>query len=161
GLLTLVLSGCGKENLSALIPKGYGAESSMNLIILSTVVMTFVFLVVIIIFTIVLFRFRRKKGREDYIPKQVEGSKTLETVWTVIPIILVLILAIPTVYATIGLSDVSEASDYINIDMNSNQYWWLFDYEVEDVHTIHDLYIPTGERVYLNMISADVIHAFW
>ncbi|HLR07818.1 MAG TPA: cytochrome c oxidase subunit II [Bacillota bacterium] len=161
GFLTLVLSGCGKENLSALIPKGYGAESSMNLIILSTVVMTFVFLVVIIIFTIVLFRFRRKKGREDYIPKQVEGSKTLETVWTVIPIILVLILAVPTVAATFDLADVSEAGDGINIDVTGNQYWWHFDYEDEDVQTSQDLYIPTGERVYLNMISSDVIHAFW
>src|SRR5690625_3409980 len=151
GFLTLVLSGCGKENLSALIPKGYGAESSMNLIILSTVVMTFVFLVVIIIFTIVLFRFRRKKGREDYIPKQVEGSKTLETVWTVIPIILVIIMAVPTVMAEFDLADTKDRDKHLNVKVTGYQYWWHFDYVDEGVQTSQDLYIPVGETVYLDL----------
>src|SRR5690625_1156154 len=60
--LALILSGCGKENLSALIPKGYSADSSYYLIVLTTVVMTFVFLAVMTIYTVVLIRFRRKKG---------------------------------------------------------------------------------------------------
>src|SRR5699024_4310217 len=115
-MLALVLAGCGKENLTALVPKGYGAESSMNLIILSTVIMVFVFLIVILVYTIVLIRFRRKKGQEGYIPKQVEGSKTLETVWTIIPIILVVTLAVPTVAATFDLADESASADGINIE---------------------------------------------
>src|SRR5699024_11603183 len=88
--LTILLAGCGKENLTALSPKGYGAESSMDLIILTTLIMLGVFVVVMIIYTIVLIRFRRKEG-DNEIPEQVEGSKKLETVWTVIPIILVFI----------------------------------------------------------------------
>ncbi|MUV36252.1 Cytochrome-c oxidase [Lentibacillus sp. JNUCC-1] len=163
GVLALVLAGCGKENLTALVPKGYGAESSMKLIILSVVVMTFVFLAVMIIYTIVLFRFREKKGQEDFIPKQVEGNKTLETIWTVIPIILVVILAVPTVIATFDLADVSGAAEdeAISVDITGNQYWWHFDYKGQDFQTSQDLYIPTGEKVYINMISSDVIHSFW
>src|SRR5699024_5124100 len=82
--VALILSGCGKENLTSLVPKGYGAESSFNLIILTTAVMTLVFLAVVIVFVIVLLRYRKKKGQEDFIPKQVEGNQTLETIWTVI-----------------------------------------------------------------------------
>ncbi|PAV29882.1 cytochrome c oxidase subunit II [Virgibacillus profundi] len=159
--LALVLAGCGKENLTALVPKGYGAESSMNLIILSTIIMLFVFVVVILVYVIVLIRFRRKKGQENYIPKQVEGNKTLETVWTIIPIILVLILAVPTVAATFDLADDSNASEHINVDVTGNQYWWHFDYAGEEFQTSQDLYIPTGEKVYLNMLSSDVIHSLW
>ncbi|NBJ70772.1 MULTISPECIES: cytochrome c oxidase subunit II [Clostridia] len=159
--LTIILAGCGKENLTALVPKGYGAESSMNLIILSTVIMTFVFIVVLSIYSIALIRFRKKKGQEGYIPKQVEGSKKLETIWTVIPIILVLILAVPTVAATFDLADESGKSEHINIDVTGNQYWWHFSYANEEIQTSQDLYIPTGKKVYLNMKSSDVIHSLW
>ncbi len=159
--LTLFLAGCGKENLTALVPKGYGAETSMNLIILTTVVMTFVFLIVLIIYVIVLMRFRKKKGQEDYIPKQVEGNQTLEIVWTVIPIILVIIMAVPTVAATFKLADDSDAKNHINVDITGNQYWWHFDYKDDKFQTSQDLYIPTNEKVYLHMISSDVAHSFW
>lgn len=159
--LAIILAGCGKENLTALVPKGYGAESSMNLIVLSTVIMTFVFIVVLSVYLIAIVRFRKKKGQENYIPKQVEGSKKLETIWTVIPIILVLILAVPTVAATFDLADESGKSDHINVDVTGNQYWWHFSYGDEEVQTSQDLYIPTGEKVYLNMKSSDVIHSLW
>lgn len=160
GFITILLAGCGRENLTSLTPKGYGAESSMDLIILTTLIMVGVFVVVMIIYTIVLIRFRKKDG-DNEVPKQVEGNKKLETVWTIIPIILVLIMGIPTVIYTFDLADTSEASGSINIDVTGNQYWWHFEYGDEEVVTSQDLYIPTGEKVFLNMISSDVIHSFW
>ncbi|AXI08968.1 cytochrome c oxidase subunit II [Oceanobacillus zhaokaii] len=160
-ILSLVLAACGKENLTALDPKGYGADTSMDMIILTTLIMVVVFLVVIIVYSIVLVRFRRKKGQENYIPKQVEGNHTLEMVWTAIPIVLVLIMGVPAVMTVFDLADESEASDSINIEVTGNQYWWHFNYAGEEVVTSQDLYIPTGEKVYLNMQSSDVIHSFW
>lgn len=160
GFLSLLLAGCGKENLTALDPKGYGAERSLDIILLTTGIMVGVFLVVIIIYTIVLARFRRKKG-DNHIPEQVEGSKKLETVWTVIPIILVLIMGIPTVVYTFDLADTSEASSSLNINVTGHQYWWNFEYEDHNVTTSQDLYIPVGEKVYVNMLSSEVIHSFW
>lgn len=158
--VAILLAGCGKENLTALDPKGYGAEKSMDLILLTTFIMLGVFVVVMVIYITVLIRFRRKKG-DTTIPKQVEGSKTLETVWTVIPIILVIIMVIPTVIYTFDLADMSEASTSLNVEVTGNQYWWHFEYGEEEIATSQDLYIPVGERVYLNMISSDVIHSFW
>src|SRR5690625_7665727 len=84
--LLLALSGCGWENLTALVPRGYGAESSMNVIILTTVVMTFVFFAVMIIYVIVLTSFRKRKGYLDIIHVHVDGSKALEKIWTIVPI---------------------------------------------------------------------------
>lgn len=159
--LVLILSGCGKDNLTALVPKGYGADSSMYLIILTTVVMTFVFLAVMVVYVIVLVRFRKKKGDEDYIPVQVEGNKTLETVWTVIPIILVIIMAVPTIIATFDLADSSDSDDHLNINVTGKQYWWHFDYEDEEMATSQDMYIPVDTKVYLNLKSDDVLHSFW
>ncbi|WP_164669134.1 cytochrome c oxidase subunit II [Virgibacillus doumboii] len=161
GLVALILSACGKENLSALKPEGYGAQTAMDLIILSTVVMLFVLLIVVVIYVTVLLRYRRKKGQEDYIPKQVEGNKTLETVWTVIPIILLIIIAVPTVTATFDLADEKGASDGLNIQVTGNQYWWHFNYNGKEIQTSQDLYIPVDQKVYLNMKSSDVIHSLW
>src|SRR5699024_2686002 len=90
-----------------------------------------------------------------------EGHKKLETVWTIIPIILLIIIAVPTTIATFDLASTKEAKDSINIDVTGNQYWWHFDYTNEDVQTSQDLYVPTGEKVFLHLNSSDVIHSFW
>ncbi|MED4473075.1 MULTISPECIES: cytochrome c oxidase subunit II [Bacillaceae] len=157
----IVLSACGKENLTALDPKGYGAEKSMDIMILSIVIMTAVFIIVAIIFTIAVVRFREKKGREDYIPKQVEGNHTLEIVWTAIPIVLVFVLAIPTIITIFDLADTAEAESSIRVEVTGNQYWWHFDYKGEEIQTSQDLYVPVGKKVYLDIQSSDVIHSFW
>ena len=159
--IMLLLSACGRENLTALEPKGYGAEQSMKLILLTTIVMTFVFLVVIIALVIVIVRFRKKKGDPVVTPVQVEGSKTLEAIWTIIPIILVVIMAVPTVVATFQLADTSDQHKHINIDVTGHQYWWHYEYVNEEFTTSQDLYIPVNTKVYVNLITKDVLHSFW
>lgn len=168
-LLALLLSGCGEPFLSALQPQGEVAEKIFYLMILSVAIMVFVFLVVMVIYTYVIIKYRRKKGHEDYIPKQVEGNHALETIWTVIPIILLLILAIPTVQYTFSLVDTSKAEvtdegevlEPIWINVTGKQYWWHFEYEGLDITTSQEMYIPTDRKVYLSLISEDVIHSFW
>ncbi|MFS0672315.1 cytochrome c oxidase subunit II [Ornithinibacillus sp. 179-J 7C1 HS] len=161
GLVALFLSACGRENLTALDPKGYGAEKALDLIILPTVIMTVVLVIVMVIFTVALIKFRKKKGREDFIPKQVEGNHTLETIWTVIPMLLLIVIAVPTVIYTFDLADEADASDSLNVNVTGNQYWWHFDYDGLDIQTSQDVYIPVGEKVYFNMLSSDVIHSLW
>ncbi|RLL45208.1 cytochrome c oxidase subunit II [Oceanobacillus piezotolerans] len=161
GFVSLVLAACGKENLTALDPKGYGAEVSMDIMILSIIIMIAVFVIVMLVYTVAIIRFRRKKGQENYIPKQVEGNHKLEIVWTAIPIVLVIILAVPTIFTVFDLADDADASESISIDVTGNQYWWHFNYSNEEIQTSQDMYIPVNEKVYLNIDSADVIHSFW
>ncbi len=161
GLLAFILSACGRENLTALVPKGYGADVSMDLIILTTVVMTLVFIIVMILFVIVLVKFRKKKGDKVITPEQTEGNKVLETVWTIIPIILVVIMAVPTVLATFHLADDADAADHINIDVTGNQYWWHYNYLNEEITASQDLYIPVNTKVYVHLLTSDVLHSFW
>ncbi len=159
--LVIILSACGKDNLTALVPKGYGAEQSFNVILISILVMVFVFIVVMAIYVYVIIKFRQKKGQENHIPKQTEGNKTLEVIWTVIPILLLVIIAVPTIASTYDLADESEKEDSININVQGLQFWWNFEYANEEIQTSQELYIPVNERVYLNMLSSDVIHSFW
>lgn len=166
-LLAFILSGCGKPFLSALQPAGDVAKQQYDLILFSFGVMCFVMLVVGILFTIVIVRYRRKDEKE--IPKQVEGSHTLEIVWTVIPIIIILILAVPTVAVTFahgdtaGFDEVDEDGNPANliVDVTAHLYWWEFEYPDLGIVTSQDLVIPTDENVYFRIKSNDVKHSFW
>lgn len=77
----LTLSGCGMRELSALQPQGPVAAMQFDLMKLSASIMIGVFIVVMLILTYVLIRYRKRPGQEG-IPKQVEGSHTLEIIWT-------------------------------------------------------------------------------
>ncbi|WP_102347067.1 cytochrome c oxidase subunit II [Bacillus sp. Marseille-P3661] len=162
--LALLLAGCsGEPYLSTLTPQGENAEIAFDLVILTTIIMTLVVVVVTVIFIIASTKFRRTKANENMIPKQVEGSHKLEITWTVIPIILLLIIAVPTVAATFEL-DVTEDSipeDALQVNVAGKLYWWEFEYPEEEIITSQDLVIPAGEKIYLKLIAGDVKHSFW
>lgn len=161
-ILALVLTGCGDPYLSALDPKGPVAEEQLSLIVLSFIIMVFVSVVVFLIFAYVLVRFRQKPGQEDEIPKQVEGNHKLEITWTVIPILLLLLLAVPTVFTVFSQAeDFSEKEGTINVKVVSQQFWWEFQYKDLDIVTAQELYIPVGEWIQFDLTSKDVIHSFW
>ncbi|MFC5588562.1 cytochrome c oxidase subunit II [Sporosarcina soli] len=167
--LTVFLAGCGQEELSTLLPAGEVGRDQFNLLMLTSAIMVLVIFVVVIIYVISLIRFRRSKLGEDHIPEQVEGSHTLELVWTIIPIILVLIMAVPSVYYTYKLGDVS-AMDAVDedgnaenlvVDVTAKLYWWEFEYPDLGIVTAQELVVPMDEKVYFNLIAADVKHSFW
>ena len=161
-VMTLVLSGCGEPHLSALQPAGEVAQTQYDLMLLSTAIMVGVIIVVVLIFLFVIFKFRRK---DDRIPKQVEGSHKLEVIWTIIPILLLVILAVPTVASTFNLADTSEMekenSDAVVVNVRANLYWWEFEYPNEKIVTSQELVVPTDEKVYFNLKASDVKHSFW
>jgi cytochrome c oxidase subunit 2 len=133
----------------------------MFLMILSLVVMIFVFIVVIAIYIFVLIRYRKRKG-QDTIPKQVEGNHTLELLWTVIPIVLLLIIAVPSVTQTFEQArDMRNNKDAIHIKVIGHQFWWQFEYPDLGIVTAQDLVIPTGKYVAFDVVSADTNHSFW
>ncbi len=160
-VMVLLLAGCSLEEASPLNPKGPVAADQLWLIKLSLGIMTGVLVVVFAIFFYVLVRFRKRRGQTG-IPKQVEGNHKLEIIWTVIPLVLLFILAVPTVATTFSLAeDYSEYQDAVKVKVTAHQYWWEFEYPELGIRTAQDLYIPTGKIVQVELTSSDVIHSFW
>jgi cytochrome c oxidase subunit II len=167
--LIFFLAGCGREEISTLIPAGGVAQDQFNLLLLSSAVMLFVIIVVTIIYVLAITKFRRSKLGNEMIPEQVEGSAKLEFLWTAIPIVLIIIIAIPTVYQTFDLADTRtmdvEAEDgsmsNLTVNVTAKLYWWEFEYPEQGIVTAQELVVPTDERVYFNVVSADVKHSFW
>jgi cytochrome c oxidase subunit II len=156
----LLLAGCGEANLTALDPQGPVAEMQLSLIKLSLYVMIFVIVVVFAIFAFVLWRYREKPG-DNHIPKQVEGNHTLELIWTTVPILLLIILAIPNVMDTFTLANVEADENSITVKVTGHQFWWEFEYPDHDIVAGQDMYIPTNTKIIVQLEAADVMHSFW
>jgi cytochrome c oxidase subunit II len=174
----LLLAGCGagEPDRSVLQPAGPVAEMQLSLIQLSLGIMIIVLLIVFGIFFYVLFKYREKPG-DDHIPEQVHGSVVLESIWVAVPIILLIILAVPTVATTFELAErfpdseeeleeMEEQADgqennVLRVNVTAHQYWWEFEYPDHGIVTAQDLYIPTDHRVYFELTASDVIHSFW
>ena len=119
---------------------------------------TFVFVFVegILIFTI--FKFRK---RPDSPPVQLtHGNTKLEITWTVLPIVILIIIAIPTV-KTIFKTQAKAASGALEIEVIGHQWWWEYKYPQYGFSTANEFYIPTGRTVNFTLTSLDVIHSFW
>ncbi|WP_274364399.1 cytochrome c oxidase subunit II [Paenibacillus thermotolerans] len=159
--LALMLSGCS-EVASPLNPKGVEGQEQLNLMILSIVIMVVVVIVVFAISIYVLVRFRKRPG-DNSIPKQVEGNHKLEIIWTVIPIILLTILAVPTVGYTFKHDQVNAWNDpnTVKVQVVAHQFWWEFNYPDLGIASSQDLVMPVGKKIAFELSSADVNHSFW
>ncbi|MEG9298290.1 cytochrome c oxidase subunit II [Mangrovibacillus sp. Mu-81] len=159
-LTVLLLSGC--KSLQVLDTKGPVAKLQENLILLSTGIMLLVFIIVFSMFVIFTWKYRETPQRRDIIPSYVKGNKKLEIAWTVIPIVLLLILAVPTVQGTFSLADSQKEQDgKMEITVTGHQYWWEFEYNDQGVTLSNEVWIPVDTPVVFNLKSDDVIHSFW
>lgn len=117
--------------------------------------------VVFALLAYILLRFRHKPGAP--VPQQVHGNTTLELAWTLIPALLIAIIAVPTV-RTIFATQAEAPEDALTVEVIGYQWWWEFRYPMENgdtVVTANEIHVPVGRPVELEITSADVIHSFW
>lgn len=160
----LLLAACGDAERypqTSLVPKSDFAEAIDRLWNLTLYLGVGVGVVTFAILAYILFRFRYRPDAPQ--PKQVHGNTTLEIAWTLIPAILISIIAVPTVQ-TIFFTYREAPEDAVTIDVLGWQWWWEFRYPTETgdtVVTANEVHVPVGRPVHLRMTSVDVIHSFW
>lgn len=164
GLLMLVMTGClDASNFpqTSLDPKSDLAIEIDKLWNLTLVLGVGVSVIVFAILAYILFKFRYREDAPE--PKHVHGNTTLEIAWTLVPAILVAVIAVPTVQG-IFYTYRDAPEDAITIDVVGWQWWWEFRYPMENgdtVVTANEVHVPVGRPVHLRMTSADVVHSFW
>ena len=158
---SFIFCACGREDLSTLKPQGPIAQEQYDLMKLSMLIMMGVLVVVFAIFTYVIIKFRKRRGDRS-VPEQVKGSIKLELIWTIIPLFLIGILAVPTVKTTfVSSKDFSKDPNAVQVRVTAHLYWWEFDYPQHGVNTASDLVIPVGKNIAFELKTADVLHSFW
>jgi cytochrome c oxidase subunit 2 len=125
-----------------------------RLLLLGTIV--FVFVEVLLVITI--FKFRKRPGGAS--AKQIHGHAALEITWTVIPALILVLIAVPTV-RTIFKTQAKAPAGSLEVTVIGHQWWWEFRYPSLGITTANELYVPAGKTVNFTLQSRDVIHSFW
>jgi cytochrome c oxidase subunit II len=125
-----------------------------RLLLLGT--MVFVLVEGALIFVIIRYRHRDSSER----PPQTHGSTKLEILWTLIPAVILVFIAIPTV-KTIFKTQAPAPAGSLQIEVIGHQWWWEFKYPEYGIVTANEVYLPTGRTVNFTLHSVDVIHSFW
>jgi cytochrome c oxidase subunit 2 len=146
--------------------------------------------IAIVIFLIVegtllwsLIRHRHRRGGPE--AAQIRGNTPLELGWTVgAALILVVLTVITFVYLDdiknpppSGPDGLAQQAQFASIDqpkpprsggralnivVSGRQYLWRYDYPGDEpLYSFHEMVVPTGTTITLDVKAADVIHSWW
>lgn len=104
----------------------------------------------------VLIRFRHRPDREA---QQFHGHAVLELIWTVLPVLALIAIAIPT-YQTLRYMQNTPPSD-LTVQVIGHQWYWEYQYPDEQITLSNaDLVIPSNRIVKVLVQSVDVVHSW-
>jgi cytochrome c oxidase subunit 2 len=122
------------------------------------VIAAVVFLVVAVGVILSLVRFRSRGVTAE--PRQIFGSRKLEILWTVVPLLIMTGLFIVTVRAMVAIDAPQDSDRPPDLVITGHQWWWEARYP-NGVVVPWDIHIPASRRLRARIESADVIHDFW
>ncbi len=115
-------------------------------------------IVLLLIITVAMLYFVYKYSKKRHpVPERIEGNTTLEIVWTIIPVILVLIMFYVSWSGFENMRDVPKDAMIVNV---TGQMWkWSFEYD--NKKKSDTLFLPVNRDVKFEIKSIDVIHSFY
>ncbi len=152
-----------------------------------------IFLITVVIGVVVfgamfysIFRHRKSRGVK---PATFHHSTAVEVVWTVIPLVILVAMAVPATRVLIDLDDTSEAE--LTVKVTGYQWFWGYEYLDEDVQFLSRLdvdsdrarqlgssiqpasvdnylqnvdkrlVVPVDTKIRFQITAGDVIHSWW
>lgn len=120
----------------------------------------------LIVAVAVIYTMIKYKDRGQPIPEQTHGKPALEITLTIIPALILAVVAVFTFGAIFKLAKTDDTEMIINV--TGQQWWWEYDYPVQNDLGINtpiissgQLVMPVGTKVLLRETSRDVIHSYW
>src|SRR5882724_10946176 len=147
-------------------PHSTPAELIRHLSYFVLVITGLIFLVVFILLTYVIVKFRNKTLADGREPAQVYGSTQIELAWTVIPILIVAVLFLATARVIHGIQDAPRPATAVEVTAIGHQFWWEYRYPALGIVTANELHVPVSDPAhptptFLKLLSADTDHSFW
>jgi cytochrome c oxidase subunit 2 len=125
-----------------------------------------IFLVVFGLIAYAAIRFRRRANDDGREPAQVYGSNPVEVAWTVVPLLIVLVLALATARVIHEIQDAPRPAAALDVQVIGHQWWWEIRYPKLGIVTANELHVLISDErkrapTFLELRSADVVHSFW
>ena len=159
--LAALASGCYAPQ-STFEPSSDSTQRIHTIYIFVIVAASIVGFLVLVALAYILIKFRARPGRR---PEQIHGHTGLEITWTVIPILILVSIAIPTIIWIIGTQEDPDP-DVLEVTAVGHQWWFEFRYpglgpDGADLVTANEMRVPVGRQVAIKLHANDVIHSFW
>jgi cytochrome c oxidase subunit 2 len=163
-LIALGLTGCGTDTpQNTFAPEGPVAHDQREIFLYAMWPAIVIMILVEVGLVVLLLRFRRR--RDDEVPKQVHGNTPLEIGWTVVPALLLAILAVPMLAILFDLGREPKDDAFV-VNVTGVQWLWLFEYpsvldeDGNPVTTTGEIHFPAEQEIALHITAQDVIHSF-
>lgn len=138
----------------------------------------------VVVFAVMFWALLKHRKSKGVVPAQFHESTKVEILWTAIPFVILIAMAIPATKTLIAMEDTSKAD--LTIKVTGSQWKWHYEYmghdvdffsllstpkdEIADLKDKNQNYllevdkhlvIPTDRKVRFLMTSDDVIHSWW
>ena len=157
-------------------PAGSIAEKALNLHNLLLIIITMISFFVLGLLAYVGWRFR---SNANPTPSKTTHNTTIEILWTVIPVLILVVIAVPS-FQLLYYMDETKNSDMV-IKVTGNQWHWNYEYIDEqigfDSYMLSDeelkpgqprllsvdnpLVVPEGTKIKFLVTANDVMHSFF
>ena len=156
--LALVVGACGTDGPQDFLnPQGPSAREADKLWNLTFGIAVLVFVLVEGLIVFALVKFRHRPGREA---AQFHGNVKLEVALTLIPAVILIGIAIPTVKEIFDVSR-RPGGDALKVTVEAHQFWWEYHYPSLGITTANELHIPVDRPIDITLKGIDVVHSFW
>jgi cytochrome c oxidase subunit 2 len=150
------MSPVSSDITSALAPDSPQAQAIRALMIGVIIMASVIALIVTGLVAWTLIRFADRGGQ---VPAQSDGNRTVEIIYTVIPLCMMATLFVCTVI-TMGRAEPQTHSP-LGLQIIAHQWWWELRYPAAHVISANEIHLPAREPIETELSSSDVIHELW
>jgi cytochrome c oxidase subunit 2 len=135
------------------------AQPISHLFLIVGIVMAAILLLVTVLVLYVSFRYRSRAA--NVVPQQEFGRTSLEILWTVGPVLILVFIFAATIHAMKESDPGFAANQQPDLVIVAHQWWWEARYVDSGVIAANEIHLPVGKRLFVRLESADVIHDWW
>lgn len=123
------------------------------------------FILVTVLMVVFLIKYREQPGRRAIYS---HGNTTLEIIWTIIPAVILIVLAFMSASSWAKIKRQVPSTDF-EVGITAKQFNWEVSYpgpdgklgSDDDIKFDNDLHVPVNKPIRLTLASNDVIHSFF
>lgn len=159
-LLTSLLSAC---EFKLFDPKGPIAETQMELIIITTLIMLIVVIPVTVMGVWFPYRYRHNNTKREYRPDWEHSTKIEVIVWT-IPILIIVVLGVITYITSFSMDPrrpLASEKPAMVVQVVAMDWKWLFIYPDYEIATVNEIAFPVDTSVEYLVTSDTVMNSFF
>ena len=188
GLLGVSWAGIAGADWAMNMPRGV-TELSLETFDLHMMVLWVCVAIGVLVFGVMIFSLVKHRKAAGAVPARFSHSTMAEVIWTVIPIIILLVMVVPAARTLVRIEDARDPD--VSVVVTAYQWKWHYRYQDEDIEFYSSLartslesrslgadvdpfgvdnyllevdrplIVPKGAKIRLLITSNDVVHAWW